>query len=113
MHFQEQVLTRHKYKFKAVEENFETLVKENEANLQEIARLKKKQSQKLSKDQESQTKAEGNFVEILCTECIFLASLEDELNWHMGEPMRRTTYPTLIKISHAVFVIAGVKLKRN
>ena len=42
-------------KYKALEENFETLVKENEANLQEIGRLKEQQSQKLSKDQESQT----------------------------------------------------------
>ena len=99
--------------YKAHEEDFETLVKENEANIQEIGRLKKQPSQKLSKDQESQTKAEGNFLEISCTECLFLASYEDELNWHMGETMRRTTYPTLIKISHAVFVIAGVKLKRN
>ena len=72
-------------KYKALEEKYNALVKENVTNVQEIARLKEHKSPKLSKDQEIQTKAEGEFVEISCTECIFLASCEDELNWHMGE----------------------------
>ena len=72
-------------KYKALEEKLENLVKENERNIQEIARLEKEKFPKISKDQESQTKNDTDFVEISCTECIFLASCEDELNWHMGE----------------------------
>ena len=71
--------------FQALEVKHANLVKENERNVQEIARLKKQKSPTLSKDQECQTKAEGEYVEISCTECIFLASCEDELNWPMGE----------------------------
>ena len=66
--------------YKALEVKHANLVKENERNVQEIARLKKQKSPTLSKDQECQTKAEGEYVEISCTECIFLASCEDELN---------------------------------
>ena len=72
-------------KYKALEEKHEALVKENESNIKEISRLKKEKSPKLSKDQNCQTKAGTEYVEISCTECIFLASSEDELNWHMGE----------------------------
>jgi hypothetical protein len=71
--------------YKALEENHETLLKVNESNIKEIARLKENKSPKLFRDQDCQTKNDTEFVEISCTECIFLASCEDELNWHMGE----------------------------
>ena len=70
-------------KYKALEEKHEILVKEHDRNVQKITWLEKQKSPKQSKDQESQTRAD--FVEISCIECIFLASSEDELNWHMGE----------------------------
>ena len=40
---------------------------------------------KHSNDQECQTKAEGVFVEISCTDCIIMVSCEVKLNCHMGE----------------------------
>ena len=55
-------------------------MKENERNIKEIARLKDEKSPKNVKDQDCQIKNNTNFVEISCTECIFLASCEDELN---------------------------------
>jgi hypothetical protein len=67
-------------KYKALEEMHEVLVKENESNRKEIARLKEEKSPKNVKDQDCQTKNNTDFVEISCTECIFLASSEDELN---------------------------------
>ena len=35
------------------------------------------------------TFSNSKYVEISCTECIFLASCEDELNYHMGEEHAR------------------------
>ena len=70
-------------KCKDLEEKHENLVQVYDKNLQKIAQLEKQKSPKLSKDQESQTRAD--FVEISCIECIFLASSEDQLNWHMCE----------------------------
>ena len=70
-------------KYKALEEKHEILVKDHDRNVQKITWLEKQKSPKQSKDQESQTRAD--FVEISCIDCIFLASSEDELNWHMGE----------------------------
>ena len=60
--------------YKALEENYENIVKENERNLLKIAMLEQQKITKLSREQESQTKAEGKYVEISCIECIFLAS---------------------------------------
>ena len=71
--------------YKALEEKYENIVKENERNLLKMVTLEQQKISKLSRDQESQTKAEGKYVEISCIECIFLASCEDELNWHMGQ----------------------------
>ena len=70
-------------KLNALEEAHEKLVLENDKNLQIIEMLQIQLAPTISKDQECQTKAE--YVEISCTECIFLASSEDELNYHMGE----------------------------
>ena len=70
-------------KLNALEEAHEKLVLENNKNLQIIDMLQMQLAPTISKDQECQTKAE--YVEIPCTECIFLASSEDELNYHMGE----------------------------
>ena len=67
-------------KHDALEKKHENLVKEKERNLTGIG------SQiplKLSTSLGTQTKAE--YVEISCTECIFLASSEEELNYHMYE----------------------------
>ena len=70
-------------KLKALEEAHENLVIENDKNLHIIEMLQQQLAPTVSRDQECQTKAE--YVEIPCTECIFLASSEDELNYHMGE----------------------------
>ena len=59
--------------------------KENENNMQRIKVLEMQLTPTVSKSQECQTKNETEYVEIACTECIFLASCEDELNYHMGE----------------------------
>ena len=70
-------------KLKALEEEHESLVMENAKNIQIIEMLQMQLASTVSKDQECQTKAD--YVEIPCTECIFLASSEDELNYHMGD----------------------------
>ena len=70
-------------KLKALEEEHESLVMENAKNIQMIEMLQMQLAPTVSKDQECQTKAD--YVEIPCTECIFLASSEDELNYHMGD----------------------------
>ena len=84
--------------YKALEEKHETLLKENDSNIREIARLKEEKSPKLFRDQDFQTKAHSDYVEISCTVCIFLA---------------RIIFLTLSKINLAVCVITGVDLKRN
>ena len=70
-------------KLNALEEAHEKLVMENDKNLQMIEMLQMQLAPTVSKDEECQTKAE--YVEISCTECMFLASSENELNYHMGE----------------------------
>ena len=71
--------------YKALEKSYEELFKENENNMQRIKVLEMQLTPTVSKSQECQTKNETEYVEISCTECIFLASCEDELNYHMGE----------------------------
>ena len=72
--------------YKALEKKYEELIIEKDNLLNKIAVM-----EKVGKDivttaeQESQTKPNSQYVEISCTECIFLASCEDELNYHMGE----------------------------
>ena len=64
-------------KYDVLEVKYENLLKEKT--------VEEKILPKLSKEQGIQTKNESEYVEISCTECIFLASCEDELNWHLGE----------------------------
>ena len=64
-------------KYDVLEVKYENLLKEKT--------VEEKILPKLSKEQGIQTKNESEYVEISCTECIFLASCEDELYWHFGE----------------------------
>ena len=68
---------------KELQLKFDTLEEENKTLKQEIEELKNNGTERMQEDQDTQTKAE--FTEIACIECIFLASCEEELNWHMGE----------------------------
>ena len=70
------------FKFNALGEAYEKLLMENDKNLQMIEMLQMQLAPTVSTDQECQT---DEYIEISCTECIFLASSEDELNYHMGE----------------------------
>ena len=81
-------------KLNALEEAHEKLVMENDKNLQMIEMLQMQLAPTVSKDEECQTKAE--YVEISCTECMFLASSEDELNCDMGDDHNKdfVTTPT-------------------
>ena len=72
--------------FKALEKKHDQLMEENNKLREKLAVLEKGGSKTIaSVEQECQTKADSQYVEISCTECIFLASCEDELNYHMGE----------------------------
>ena len=71
---------------KALSDKNEQLIKENQQLLQKIKDMENEGIKKaMTKDQDCQTKPDSEYVEISCTECIFLASCEDELNYHMGE----------------------------
>ena len=56
--------------FQALEVKHANLVQENERNVQEIARLQKQKSPTLSKDQECQTKAEGESSQTTLSVCV-------------------------------------------
>ena len=72
--------------FKGLEKKYDELLTEKDNLLKKIAALEKVGKEKVtSAEQECQTKPDSKYVEISCTECIFLASCEDELNYHMGE----------------------------
>ena len=72
--------------YKALEKKHEELMVENNKLREKLEVLEKGGTKtKATVEQECQTKPNSQYVEISCTECIFLASCEDELNYHMGE----------------------------
>ena len=90
---------------------FQCLEEENKTLKKEIEELKSKRTDKILDNQETQTKAE--FTEIACIECIFVASCEEELNFHMGEEHDKDYIDNLTQLSPAVFVPEAVSLKKN
>ena len=72
--------------YKALEKKHEELQVENEKLREKLAVLEKGGTRSIATvEQECQTKPDSKYVEISCTECIFIASCEDELNYHMGD----------------------------
>ena len=72
--------------FKALEKKHEELLVENVKLRGKLALFEKGDAKTVATvEQACQTKPDSQYVEISCTECIFLASCEDELNYHMGE----------------------------
>ena len=73
---------------KVQQEQLDTVIEENRKNLHTIKELKGKisameieyQSKKQKKSQESQT--EWEFQEYPCNHCVYMASCDEELNWH-------------------------------
>ena len=73
---------------KVLQEQLYTVIEENKKNLHTIKDLKGKisameieyQSKKQKKSQESQT--EWEFQEYPCNHCVYMASCDEELNWH-------------------------------
>ena len=80
-------------KLKSLQEKHEALEKENTKNLALIAELKGKVTEleneklpKKSKSIDSQTVSDLDIgIEFPCKECIYQASCEDELRWHMSD----------------------------
>ena len=78
-------LTKNKLmtEYKALEKKHEELMVENNKLREKLAVLEKGGTKTIATvEQECQTKPDSQYVEISCTECIFLASCEDELNYH-------------------------------
>ena len=72
--------------FKALEKKHEEVIIENDNLKKKIAALENVTTKRnATNEQECQTKPDSKYVEISCTDCIFIASCEDELNYHMGE----------------------------
>ena len=73
---------------KALQKDHDTLKHEHENNLLVILNLKEKVSKllKLSVDTRSVgTQTFATEIKICCNICIYVATCEEELNWHMGE----------------------------
>ena len=72
--------------YNALEKKYEEVIEEKDILLKKLAVFENLETKKVhTNDQVCQTKPDSKYVEISCTECIFLASSEDELNYHMGE----------------------------
>ena len=69
--------------YNALEKKYEEVIKEKDKLLKKLEALENLETKKIhTNDQVCQTKPDSKYVEISCTECIFFASSEDELNWH-------------------------------
>ena len=73
--------------FKALQKDYDTLKHENEKNLGTIKNLEEKVSLLMKPSTCIRSKGSQTFskeIQICCNVCIYVATCEEELNWHMG-----------------------------
>ena len=73
---------------KSLQEMYDKVVDENKKNLQTIEKLKAKVAKLEMKGIEkvkiaAETQTEHEFIEIPCNECVYMASCQEELNFHL------------------------------